>query len=194
MMALPHRPKMSVEEYLQLDRNSEERYEFIDGHAYMLAGGTADHATISANVISLLRSLIRGSSCRVYTSDMRVCISETRYVYPDASVSCDPRDRGTVDILRYPRLVIEVLSPSTEAYDRGKKFGYYRTCPTIQEYVLVDSQRPVVEVFRRERNNFWVYHAFEPGDGVELMSLGVNLFVSAVYEDVAFPPEDNNLA
>jgi Uma2 family endonuclease len=194
MTALPHRPKMSVEEYLQLDRNSEARYEFIDGHVYMLAGGTANHSIISANIIREFSTSLRGSSCRVYTSDMRVCISETRYVYPDASVSCDLRDRGTVDILRYPRLVIEVLSPSTEAYDRGKKFGYYRTCPTIQEYALVDSQRPVVEVFRRERNNFWVYHAFEPGDEVELVSLGVNLSVSAIYEDVTFPPEDDNLA
>ena len=125
MTALPRRSTMSVEEYLQLDRDSiDTRYEYIDGHVVMMAGGTLDHATISANTISTLRNLLRGSSCRVFTTDARVRISQTRYLYPDVSVSYNTQDRGRVDIVQSPRLVVEVLSPSTEATDRGRKLAY----------------------------------------------------------------------
>ena len=137
MMALSHDTTMSVEEYLQLDRSSiEARYEYIDGYVTMLAGGTLDHATIGANIISILRRSLRGSPCRVFTSDARVRLSKTRFVYPDATVSCDEQDRGQNDNVQSPRLVVEVLSPSTEGYDRGRKFGFYRECPTIQEYLI----------------------------------------------------------
>lgn len=116
---------MSVEEYLQLDRSSlETRYEYIDGYVTMLAGETLDHATIGANIISILRCSLRGTSCRVFTSDVRVRISRTRFVYPDASVSCDERDRGQSDIVQSPRLVVEVLSPSTEGYIVGENLAF----------------------------------------------------------------------
>src|SRR5579859_3197780 len=155
MAAEPHRSSMSVEDYLTLDRSSREgRYEFIDGQAYLLAGGTANHSTISINFISAIRSLLR-DPCRIYNSDLRVRLSKRRYVYPDATGSCDPRDRGEVDTIQYPRLIVEVLSPSTEAYDRGRKFGYYRECPTLEEYVLVDTQRQAVEAYRREAGALW---------------------------------------
>jgi Uma2 family endonuclease len=193
MMALPHDPLMSVEDYLQLDRNSiETRYEYIDGYVSMLAGGTLDHATISANTISLLRNLLRGSPCRVFTSDARVRLSKTRYVYPDVSISCDEQDRGQNDMVQHPRLIVEVLSSSTEGYDRGRKFAYYRECPTIQEYLLIDSQRPMVEVYRREKHDLWILRAFRLGEDVELVNLGVRFPVSAVYEDVIFPPQDES--
>ncbi len=217
-MALPHHPLMTVEDYFELDRTSTEtRYEYIDGYVRMLAGGTANHATIGVNVTSTLRRLLRGSPCRVYNSDLRVRISETRYVYPDASVSCDERDRGQSDMVRSPRLIVEVLSPGTEAYDRGRKFAYYRDdianmaqgnpCyaydrgrkfayyrerPTIQEYVLIDTQRQAVEVFRREKNSFWTFHAFGPGDEVELVSVHVRVSVDDIYEDVIVPPEHDD--
>jgi Uma2 family endonuclease len=193
MTALPRRSTMSVEEYLQLDRDSiDTRYEYIDGHVIMMAGGTLDHATISANIISALRNLLRGSPCRVFTTDARVRVSETRYVYPDVSVSCDTQDRGRVDIVQFPRLVVEVLSPSTEATDRGRKLAYYRQCPTVQEYMLVNYQYPSVELYRREKNTLWTYHVLEDDDDIELASLGVRFPVTAVYEDVVFPPEENN--
>jgi Uma2 family endonuclease len=193
MTALPRRSTMSVEEYLQLDRSSiDTRYEYIDGHVIMMAGGTLDHATISANIISVLRNLLRGSPCRVFTTDARVRISETRYVYPDVSVSCDTQDRGRVDIVQFPRLVVEVLSPSTEATDRGRKLAYYRQCPTVQEYMLINYQYPSVELYRREKNTLWTYHVFEVDDDIELASLGVRFPVTAVYEDVVFPPEEND--
>jgi Uma2 family endonuclease len=185
MMALSHDPSMSVEEYLQLDRSSiETRYEYIDGYVSMLAGGTLDHATIGANIISILRHSMRGTPCRVFTSDARVRLSSTRFVYPDASVSCDEQDRGQSDNLQSPRLVVEVLSPSTEGYDRGRKFGFYRECPTIQDYLLIDSQRPMLEVYRRERHDLWILRAYRMDEDVELTNLGVHFPVSAVYEDV----------
>ena len=192
-MALSHDPLMSVEEYLQLDRSSiEARYEYIDGYVTMLAIGTLDHATIGANIISILRRLLRGSPCRVFTSDARVRLSRTRFVYPDATVSCDEQDRGQGDIVQSPRLVVEVLSPSTEGYDRGRKFGYYRECPTIQEYLLIDAQRPMVEVYRREKHDLWILRTFRLDDEVELINLGIRFPVNAIYEDVIFPPQNEN--
>lgn len=194
MVAQPDRLRMRVEDYLALDRTTvEARYEFSDGYAYMLAGGTADHSIISANMIRELSNLLRGGPCHVYTSDMRVRLSEKRYVYPDVSISCDPRDRGGVDTLQCPHLVVEVLSPSTEAYDRGKKFGYYRACPCLQEYVLVNTQRQTVEVYRREQERFWKLSLFGSGNQVELTSLSISFPVAAIYEDVALPEDEDTL-
>ncbi len=193
MVALPRDPSMSVEEYLQIDRSSiETRYEYIDGYVTMLAGGTLDHATIGANIISILRRSLRGTPCRVFTSDARVRLSRTRFVYPDASVSCDEQDRGQSDNVKSPRLVVEVLSPSTEGYDRGRKFGFYRECPTIQEYLLIDAQRPMLEVYRREKHDLWILRAYRLDEVVELTNLGLRFPVSEVYEDVIFPPEDES--
>lgn len=187
MVAQPGRSLMSVQEYLTLDHNSiEARYEFIDGYAYMLAGGTLNHSIISANMIRELSISLRGGACRVYTSDARVRLSETRYVYPDATVSCDERDLGTGDMIQYPLLIVEVLSPGTEPYDRGKKFIYYRSCPTIKEYVLVDTQLQAIDVYRRATATLWTLHLFGPGDQVELASLNASFPIATLYENVIF--------
>lgn len=192
MATLLHRPSMSIEEYLDLDRRSSEtRYEYIDGYVRMLASGTPDHAKIAANVIGVLYGVLEGSTCGVYTSDVRVCLSETRYVYPDIAVSCDARDQEQEEMIQYPCLIVEVLSPSTEAYDRGRKLAYYRQCPSIREYVLVDSQRQTVEVFRREKNTFWTYHAFGSGDEVELASLGVRFPLVKLYRNVVLAEDES---
>jgi Uma2 family endonuclease len=158
----------------------------------MLGGGTLDHATSGANIISILRRSLRGSPCRVFTSDARVRIAKTRFVYPDASVSCNEQGRGQNDNVQSPRLVVEVLSPSTEGYDRGRKFGFYRECPIIQEFLLIDAQRPMLEVYRREKHDFWLLRAYQMDEEVELANLGVHFAVREVYEDVIFPPEIEN--
>lgn len=190
MVAQRHGSLMSVEEYLTLDRSSlEARYEFVDGYAYLFVGGTANHSAIGVNVISAIHSLLRDSPCRIYNSDLRVRLAETRYVYPDATVTCDARDRGQIDTIEYPRLAVEVLSSSTEGYDRGRKFGYYRACPTMQEYVLVDTERQAIEVYRRETDSLWTLHPFGPGDEVELASLGIHFPIAGAYRDVVFPEE-----
>jgi len=192
-MALQHHPSMTVEEYLQLDKQSTEaKYEYIDGHVYMLAGGTPDHAKISANIIVALGGLLARSPCSVYTSDVRVRLSETRFVYPDITVSCDGRDQTQEETIQYPKVVVEVLSPSTERYDRGNKFKYYQQCLSIQEYMLVDTQRQCIEVFKREKNNFWLYRAFGAEDTLELASLDIEFPVASVYRNVILPPEDDD--
>lgn len=192
MAANPHRLFMSVEEYLELDRKSlDARYEYIDGIVTMLAGGTTNHSRISINVIGLLQAALRGSPCEVFNSDLRVSISRTRYLLPDASVTCDPEDlTGENDIIYSPRVIVEVLSPSTEATDRGKKFRYYQSCPSIQEYVLISTQEQAVDVYRRASDNLWTLHPFGPGDEVELRSINAILPLEALYEHVTLPEEN----
>jgi Uma2 family endonuclease len=188
----PHHSTMSVEEYFQLERDSPDvRYEYIDGQVRMLAGGTLDHSMISSNIISHLRGALRGSPCRVLTSDAKVRLSATRYVLPDVTVSCDSRDRGKVDCVSFPRLIVEVLSPSTEDYDRGRKFLYYRECPTIQEYLLVSAEYPLVEVCRREKNDLWSIQTIRPDNIVELTSIGVRFPLEAIYEDIVFTGDEH---
>jgi Uma2 family endonuclease len=190
MVASPRRPRMSVEEYLELDRSSPDvKYEYIDGEVYMMAGGSPAHARIAATLIREIGNHIRGGPCDVYTSDVKVRVFGTQnYVHPDVTVSCDERDRQTEeDMLEYPCLVIEVLSPSTERLDRYKKSNHYRAMPAIQEYVLVDSQEQAVEVYRRVQNGFWWFSYFGPGDRVELASLGLTIPVEVIYEHVTFP-------
>ncbi|HZR41572.1 MAG TPA: Uma2 family endonuclease [Ktedonobacteraceae bacterium] len=195
MTAQSSRPFMTVEEYLQLDRNSmDARYEYIDGQVRMLAGGSVNHSIIGVNVTSTLHRLLRGTPCRVYNSDIRVYVSETRYFYPDATVSCNERNQGDDDTIHAPRLIVEVLSSSTEAFDRGQKFAFYRACPTIQEYVLIGSERLSIELFRRVKNNLWMLQTFGPDDDVQLNSLDISISASALYENVVFPEGDNQPA
>jgi Uma2 family endonuclease len=191
MVAQPHRQRMTVEEYLELDRRSPDvRYEYIDGQVYLMTGGSAAHALIIANLIREIGIQLRGGPCKVFSSDVKVCVSETRYLCPDITVSCDERDRQVgVEMLKYPRFVIEVLSPSTEQRDRHKKSNLYRAMPAIEEYALVESQVQAVEVYRRMPNSFWGFAHFEAGDRIEFVSLGITLPLEAVYEDVIFPPE-----
>ncbi len=191
MAVNPHRVLMSVEEYLEFDRNAPDaRYEYIDGVVTMLAGGTTNHSRISVNVVSQLHSALRGTPCQVFNSDLRVSISRTRYVLPDASVSCDPRDlEEESDIISSPCVIVEVLSPSTEATDRGKKFRYYQSCPSIQEYILISTQEQAVDVYRRASDNLWTLHPFGPGDEVALKSIAVSIPIDALYENVTFPKD-----
>src|SRR5947209_13913536 len=192
MAADAHRLFMSVEEYLELDRNSlDTRYEYIDGVVTLLAGGTTNHSRICVNVVSLLQRALRGSPCEVFNSDLRVSISSMRYVLPDASVSCVAGDlEGENDTISSPCVIVEVLSPSTEATDRGKKFRYYQSCLSIQEYVLISTQEQAVDVYRRISDNLWTLHPFGPGDEVKLKSIDVSIPLEALYENVTVPREN----
>jgi Uma2 family endonuclease len=185
-MAGEHRRTMTVEEYFRLEENDPDtRYEYVDGNVYAMAGGTANHDTIKSNMHRVLWNLLCGSNCRVYTSDMKVYISETRYFHPDVIVTCDPRDRGTVKAIRSPRLVVEVLSPTTELTDRTWKLKNYCAHPTIQEYVMVESQSLKIESYHKEQNK-WIYEAFEDSDEIPLYSLGVHFAFADAYTDVEF--------
>ena len=173
---------MDVEDYLLLNRGSKNiRYEYLDGEIRMLAGGSPDHSIVIANLTATIKGPLRGSQCRVYNSDVQVQLSEKRYVYPDITVNCDQRDRNQKETIHYPCLVVEVLSPTTEAIDRGRKATYYPACPTIQEYMMVDSQEVFVEVHRREGER-WTINTFEPGDTVMLESLNIQFLLEEAYE------------
>lgn len=181
-MTLPEYPIMSVEDYLILDRNSQTaRYEYLDGELRMLAGGSNYHAALIANLIGILGRQLENTSCWIYSSDVHLQLSKSRYFHPDVTVSCDQRDHEQGDMIHHPCIVIEVLSPSTEAIDRGKKFFSYQACPTIQDYVMVDSQCICVEVYHREEGG-WKLRTYGPGGTVRLESLAIQFSVDTLYK------------
>lgn len=186
-MALRNSSTLTVDEYFALEEHDPEtRYEYVDGTIYAMAGGSIDHGTISGNIYAILRDLLRGTPCRVFNSDLRVRISETRYFHPDVTVSCDPRNQGKNLQVESPRVIFEVLSPSTEVKDRGWKLRYYLSCPTVEAYLLVSQNSPRIELYTKE-DATWFYTAFEAGDEVELRCLGVHFPLAEVYEDVTLP-------
>lgn len=192
-MALEKHQFMTVEEYFQLEESDPDtRYEYEDGYAYAMAGGTVNHGTISGNLYRILWGLLRGKNCQAYTDSVKVPVTETRYYYPDVTVACGPRDPGEALVIRSPRVVIEVLSPSTADTDRTRKLKYYRAHPTIEEYLLVDSRRVRAEIYRR-KGDIWVYDDFEDGDTITLESLDVQFPLIDAYIDVEFEelPEDD---
>ena len=138
---------------------------------------------MSGNMYSLLRDLLRGKPCRVYHSDIKVRISHKRYFHPDITVTCDPRDRGTGDLLQSPRVIFEVLSPSTEMSDRTWKLQNYLAMPTMEEYILVNTKSRKMEIYRKE-NGRWIYDIYQGQDTVTLSSLGVHFSLRDAYQDI----------
>ncbi|MBA3825057.1 MAG: Uma2 family endonuclease [Ktedonobacterales bacterium] len=190
MAAIPQPNRMSVEAYLELDRNDpDHRYEYHNGAISMMSGGSADHSIIKINLTTELKHLLRGSGCHVFDSDLRVQLSATRYVYPDAMVSCDPADWGRRDTALTPLVVFEVLSPSTQAYDLGRKADLYRACSTIEEIVLIHFDHAQIDLYRRAEK-FWHFQSFKVGEEVPLTSLGITLAVDALYDEIEFQPDD----
>lgn len=191
-MAAEHQPQlMSVEEYFELEKQKPDAcYEYFDGNVYAMSGGTFNHDTIKSNIQSILWTLLRGKTCRVYSSDMKTKISETRYFHPDIVVTCDARDQGTGDLLKYPRVIFEVLSPSTELKDRIWKLQNYLALPTTEEYILVSSDTCKMEMYRKEQGK-WVYYILGKEDELEL-TMGLHFPVIEAYERIEFA-EDNNM-
>ena len=187
MIAIQQSDNLSPEEYLEAEKSSPVKHEYRDGEVYAMAGASDEHVTIGINITALLRGHLRGSGCRVYGSDMKVQIDAVNhFYYPDAMVSCDPRDRAFRFFKKYPTLIVEVLSESTEAKDRGKKFDHYRRLETLQEYGLVSQEQQQVEVFRKNEAGLWVLHPFGQGDEVALASLDLTFPIASLYEDVDF--------
>jgi len=172
---------MDVEDYLLLDRNSKNaRYEYIDGELRMLAGGSPYHSAIIANLTVAIGKFLEDSPCWIYNSDVQFQLSETRYYHPDVTVSCDEHDHEADDAIQYPCLIIEVLSPSTEATDKGEKLRYYQGYPTIQEYIIVDSLSKYIEAYHREEDG-WKFHTYGPGSIVKLESLDIQFPIDTIY-------------
>lgn len=189
MVATPNYNYISPKEYLQGEENSPIKYEYRDGEVYAMAGASNTHVIITGNVFAILRNHLRGSGCQAYISDTKAHIeSINTYYYPDVIVSCNQKDKAFHNFLRYPCLIIEVLSPTTEAFDRGDKFADYRKLPSLQEYVLVSQNRINVEVFRRNTEGQWVLYSHEPGENIHLESINFNCPIEDVYEDINFEP------
>jgi Uma2 family endonuclease len=181
-------PRFTPEEYFAWEEQQLHRHEYINGEVYAMSGGTISHSEIALNFGSLLKAHLRGSGCKTLNSDARINILESsHFVYPDVSVTCDERDKTTAQYITYPCLVVEVLSPSTESYDRGNKFKLYRRNPLLQEYVLVDAEAIAIEIFRKTNDNNWQIIDHEPGAVVELASVKLTFPIEQVYEDVVFP-------
>lgn len=175
---------MTYSEYLTAEAKSDVRHEFLDGAVWAMAGGTPEHSALAAAVISELSAALRGRPCRVYSSDLRVRVLTTGLsTYPDVSVVCGHLEPAPddVDAIVNPVVVVEVLSDTTEAYDRGTKAAHYRRIPSLREYVLVSQREPLIEVQRRTEGGRWELLEARTGETLELGSLGVRLEVDAVY-------------
>ena len=158
-MSAQPQPRLTPEQYLEVERAAQFRSEYYNGRMYAMSGGTHPHAIVIGNLARELGVALKKGPCVVTTSDMRVRVSKTGlYTYPDIVVVCDPPryGDGRHDTVLNPALIVEVLSPSTEAYDRGFKFAQYRTLESLQEYALVSQSEPRVEIFRRQPSGDWL--------------------------------------
>ena len=185
-MGEPALRQYSFAEYLRLEAASDTKNEYFNGHILAMAGGTAEHGFLAMAVASELRAQLRGKPCQPCSSDVRIRIPATGLAtYPDVSVVCGPptRDHEDVDSITNPTVIVEVLSKSTEAYDRGEKFHQYRRLVSMRDYVLVCQGIARIEHFERTVNG-WVLHSAGPGESIGLKSIGCELSVDAVYEGV----------
>ncbi len=183
--------RLSPQEYLDLEARSDIKHEYIDGEVYAMAGSSDYHAAIVINLSALLKSHLRGGRCRHFVQDLKAQITRrSRYYYPDLMVTCDDRDQNDRYVKRHYKMIIEVLSDSTERFDRGEKFEDYRRSPLLEEYVLISQNRMNVEVYRRNAAGRWELQAYHEGDRVELVSVGLEFAIADLYEDVTLPPEE----
>lgn len=178
--------RMTEDEYLAFERAAETRHEFIDGEIFAMSGASRRHGRISLALGAVLVNALRGRRCEVYNNDLRVYIPQSRrYVYPDASIACgrvELKDKEH-DTLLNPRVIVEVLSPSTEEYDRGEKFTHYKTIPSLAHYVLAAQDKPLVEVFTRQQDGSWTCVKYEAGQKIALPAIECEIDIDAVYEN-----------
>jgi len=190
MTSPAHHIRYSLEDYLALEAASNVKHEFLDGQIYGMAGGTPEHAALKAAITGLLFAQIRGRGCRAHDSDLRVRVLGTGLItYPDITVVCgaSERDPNDPNALTNPKLIVEVLSPSTEEYDRGDKFEHYKRIPALQQYVLVSHRERRIEVWTRTADDGWTEAVADAGGRAVLDSIGATLVVDEVYDAAAEP-------
>ncbi len=189
MSAIP-KTKLTPAEYLEFERKSEERHEYFDGEIFAMSGAKRNHNKISTNLNGLVWQHLKGKNCENYSSDMRVFLPSTGlYTYPDLVIVCgEPQFQDDVfDTLLNPVLLIEVLSDSTESYDRGKKFQHYRSIETLQEYVLVSQTEARIEKYVRHGDGFWLLsEAVGLDSEIEFASIDCRVALSEVYDKINF--------
>ncbi|NJR31862.1 MAG: Uma2 family endonuclease [Chamaesiphon sp. CSU_1_12] len=182
-------PRFTPEEYFAWEEKQLEKHEYIGGEVYAMTGGTINHSRIALKFGALLDNFLSGSSCQAANSDCRVNIVESNdFTYPDVSVTCDDRDRSNTKYITYPCLLVEVLSESTEAYDRGGKFRMYRQNPILQDYVLVSSEKIEVDLYRKTESGSWEIINYQAGDTIDLKSINLTFPIEQIYQGISFVP------
>ncbi len=198
MIAQPQPQFISPQEYLLWEEEQPLKYEYVNGEVLAMTGGTLPHNSIAINVTSALKNHLRGKGCKVFMADAKLGVSDIgSFHYPDVMVSCDPSDQKARKIIYHPCLIVEVLSPSTEAFDRGKKFQYYRQIEALKEYVLIDSEKMNIECYRLNEKNKWELTCYsvekiteqETEQSIQLTSIDFSCSISVLYEDVIFPED-----
>jgi len=201
MIAIPQQPqKMTIEEYLEWEPLQELRYEYFNGEVFAMTGGTIPHNDIALNFYTALRPHLRARGCRVNVSDVKVQFdNKSIYYYPDVIVSCDPEDLNARKFIQNPKIIAEVLSPSTSGKDRGEKFTNYLKIPSLQEYLLIDSEKISVERYCRGEGRMWLYYPYSARDIITLSSIEFEIAlplatiydgIALLYEGVAFAADE----
>jgi Uma2 family endonuclease len=199
MIAQPQHQLITPQEYLEWEEQQPVKYEYINGEVFAMTGGTIPHNDIALNLASALKNHLRGKGCKVQIADAKVGVSSNGpFYYPDVMVSCDKRDQRALKVIYHPCLIVEVLSPSTEAFDRGKKFRHYRRLDTLKEYVLIETDKMNVECYRLNEKGKWELTSYSLEETTEeetklevhLTSIDFRCPISLLYEDVVFP-DDN---
>lgn len=183
-------PQYTVEEYLALEEASQIRHEYYQGEIFAMSGGTGFHNIVKQNCVLSLRASLRGKGCRVYDENIRLAVREGQfYTYPDIMVSCHPEDSPDKTMMHHPILLLEVLSPSTENYDRVWKFNQYTRLPSLQHYLLISPTTWLVEWYRREPSGVWSYTPLSAlEDVVVILELGITLPLAEVYIELDVHP------
>ena len=193
MIALPHFTYRTPQEYLDWEAQQEFKHEYLDGEVYAMTGGSIPHNLISLNLASLLKSHLNGKGCRVFIADVKVKVAlASSFHYPDVVVSCDRRDRNATQFIQHPCLIIEVLSPSTAGYDRGEKFRRYRQIPSLQDYVVVETNSMSIDRFSRTADSRWELYSYGEGNLVEFPSVQWQGAIDLLYEDISFETPESD--
>lgn len=189
-MGLPlSKVRFSIDDYMAWEAEQAERHEYLNGEVFAMTGARDAHNTIAGNIFAGLRAVLRGTPCRAFIADMKLRVDAADAVfYPDVLVTCDPRDKTPEadTAKRHPSLIVEVLSDSTAAYDRGFKFEQYRAIDTLREYLLVEQNRRHIDLFRRGEEGRWVLEPLSDTDKITLLDSRVTLSLDELYEDVEF--------
>lgn len=191
MIASPQPQKMTAPEYLEWEPRQALRYEYCDGEVLAMSGGTKGHDELAFNLRRALIDRVEEQGCNMSGSDVKVLVQEgLSYRYPDLSISCDERDEANDTFYEFPKLIVEVLSPSTKTVDREEKFQEYIQIPMLEEYVLISSERMQVECYRRGEGRMWLYFPYKAGETVAIASMGVEVPIEQIYRNVRLEPSN----
>ncbi|WP_373530037.1 Uma2 family endonuclease [Nostoc sp.] len=190
MIAAKDKPtNLTPEEYFAWEATQLEKHEYINGEVYAMSGGSVNHGRIAIRFTAMFDSHLENTGCITVNSDVKVNIfGSNNYTYPDASVTCDDRDKTTTQYITYPCLIVEVLSASTEAYDRGGKFRMYRQNPALIDYLLVSSTSIEIDLYHKNDAGDWLIINYKAGDAIELKSINLNFPIEQVYRGLTLEP------